>query len=112
MRHLLPSVSFALPLCALLVTAPLSALAQDAQDGAEAGEELAQRWCASCHLVTPDQLIASSDAPSFEAIAAESEGDYDWLGAFLADPHPQMPRISLARQQLRALSAYLASLRE
>lgn len=117
MRHLLPSVTFALLVFGLLVfgllvTAPLSALAQDGQDNAEAGEDLARRWCATCHLVAPDQLLASADAPSFAAIAAESEGKFDWLAVYLADPHPSMPRISLTRQQLRDLSAYLASLRE
>ena len=43
------------------------AMAQDVQ----AGRELAQRWCASCHLVAPGQTTATSDSvPSFMAIAA------------------------------------------
>ena len=28
-----------------------------------AGEIIAKRWCASCHLVAPDQTRASADAP-------------------------------------------------
>lgn len=94
----------------VLLAAPLPAAAQD--DGTAEGEEIARRWCASCHVVAPGQLLASADAPSFAAIAEGSTGNFDWLDAFLADPHPAMPRVSLTRQQLRDLSAYLASLRE
>ena len=109
---------------AVLAAAPLTALAQQAaaqqapaeqapgQVSPEQGEEIARRWCAGCHLVAPDQLLASTEAPAFAAIAAESEGDFGWLAPFLADPHPAMPRLSLSRQQIRDLGAYLAGLRE
>jgi len=113
MRRPLPSLALA-----LLALAPLPAPGQEAEDderalaSAAAGEEVARRWCAACHLVAPDQLLGSADAPSFAAIAEESEGDFDWLPAFLADPHPAMPRMSLSRQQLRDLAAHLRSLRE
>lgn len=107
----MPSLLRAATLAALAaLAAPLPAAAQD--DSAAAGEEIARRWCASCHVVADRQLLASADAPSFAAIAAESTSGFDWLAAFLADPHPAMPRLSLTRQQLRDLSAYLASLRE
>lgn len=94
---------------ALLVAAPLPALSQES---AEQGEIIAKRWCASCHVVAPGQLLAASDAPSFASIAESSEGDFDWLAAFLADPHPPMPAMSLTRQEIRDLGAYLASLRQ
>ncbi len=93
----------------LLAALPLPALAQDS---AGEGEQIAQRWCADCHLVSPDQRLASGDAPAFESIATNTEGDFLWLAAFLAEPHPAMPRMSLTRQQIRDLSAYLAGLRE
>ena len=128
MRHL--PRTFAL---AVLVAAPLTVPAQHLQAqrlqaqqaqapqapeqaSPERGEEVARRWCAGCHLVAPDQLLATTEAPSFVAIAeksaAESEGDFGWLALFLADPHPAMPRLSLSRQQIRDLGAYLASLPE
>lgn len=72
---------------------------------------MARRWCASCHLAAPDQFIASSDAPSFASIAQDGDSGFGWLAPFLADPHPAMPRMSLSRQELRDLSAYLQSLR-
>src|SRR4051812_10157323 len=33
------------------------------------GRDLAVRWCAGCHLISPDQKQASADVPSFGAIA-------------------------------------------
>ena len=104
MRHL--PIALAL---ALSAAAPLTTLSQET---AEEGEEVARRWCANCHLVAADQLLASGAAPTFSSIAAETEGDFDWLAPFLADPHPAMPRMSLSRQEIRALGAYLTSLRE
>lgn len=93
---------------ALVAAAPLPALAQES---AEEGEAVARRWCASCHLVAADQMLASSDAPSFASIAQGGDGGFGWLAPFLADPHPAMPRMSLSRQELRDLGAYLHSLR-
>ena len=101
MRHLTLAL-------ALVAAAPLPALAQQS---AEDGEVVARRWCASCHLVAEGQLVAQTDAPSFASIAEGSAGDFAWLAAFLADPHPAMPRLSLSRQELRDLGAYLDSLR-
>jgi len=48
-----------------LIAFPLCAFAADAAKG----EIIAKRWCAACHLVSPDQTQANSDAPSFAAIA-------------------------------------------
>lgn len=94
---------------ALLVAASVTAVSQES---IEQGEDVARRWCAGCHVVASGQLLASSDAPSFASIAAETEGDFGWLAPFLADPHPAMPRLSVSRQEIRALGAYLNSLRE
>ena len=104
MRHLPHAAALA-----ALLALPLPGLAQES---AERGARLAQRWCDGCHLVTPGQRLAVADAPSFPAIARETEGDFGWLAPFLADPHPAMPRMSLSRQQIRDLGAYLAALRE
>ena len=50
---------------AALVFATLPGYAADAAHGLD----LATRWCASCHLVTPDQQTANADAPPFATIA-------------------------------------------
>jgi mono/diheme cytochrome c family protein len=92
---------------ALIAALPLPALAAgDAQEG----KAIAERWCASCHLVSPDQTKALSDVPSFMSIAERSQGELGWLEAFLADPHPPMPNFSLTRQEIQDLVAYFASL--
>jgi mono/diheme cytochrome c family protein len=76
-----------------------------------AGQMLAERWCASCHLVTPEQTQASADVPSFRSIAEKSE-KLKWLEGFLLDPHPPMPNLSLTRQEIQDLMAYFESLKQ
>ena len=82
-----------------------------AAGNAERGQEIAERWCAACHLVSPEQERASADVPTFMSIAQGSQGDLGWLEAFLADPHPVMPDMSLTRQEIQDLVAYFDSLR-
>jgi mono/diheme cytochrome c family protein len=76
------------------------------------GAAIAARWCAECHLVAPDQRQAMAAAPSFAAIARDHASDMAALEAFLADrPHPPMTALSLTRQEIRDLIAYIGSLR-
>jgi mono/diheme cytochrome c family protein len=74
------------------------------------GEQLARRWCASCHVVASDQREASADAPPFSAIAHEPGFNAQRLAFFLLDPHPKMPNMSLTRIEAIDLAAYIASL--
>jgi cytochrome c2 len=74
------------------------------------GERLARRWCASCHVVAPNQTQASADVPAFSAIARRSTFDRDKLAFFLLDPHPKMPDMSLTRNEASDLADYIASL--
>ena len=94
-------------LYALAVLGPSAGSA--AGDGAR-GLEIAERWCAQCHLVSPKQEQTSADVPTFMSIAERSGGDLGWLQAFLADPHPPMPDLSLTRQEIQDLVAYIESL--
>jgi mono/diheme cytochrome c family protein len=72
------------------------------------GERIAQRWCATCHVVAENQKQASADAPSFFDIAKrKTNGD---LMSFLIDPHPKMPDMSLSRQEIADITAYIRSL--
>ena len=75
---------------------------------ADNGGRLAQRWCAACHLVTPDQG-ASTEAPPFSAIARRPGFDAGKVALFLLDPHPRMPDIGLTRSSAEDLAAYIAS---
>jgi hypothetical protein len=45
---------------------------EDAKADAARGRGLAEQWCSQCHGVRPSQPSANSEAPSFSAIAAET----------------------------------------
>ncbi len=75
------------------------------------GKVLAQRWCASCHLVAPEQKQASADVASFAAIGRDRRFDAPRLAFFLLDPHPKMPDMQLTRSEAQDLAAYIKSLR-
>jgi mono/diheme cytochrome c family protein len=96
-------------LVSLTVGAVLKSFPAFAADPAH-GEQLAQRWCASCHVVANDQRQASSDAPPFSSVARNPSFNADRLAFFLLDPHPKMPNMSLTRNEATDLAAYIASL--
>ena len=93
-------------LSAVAVTAlPGAADAADAKHGGE----IAQRWCASCHVVAPDQKSGSTQAPPFSAIAKRPRFDANRLAFFLLAPHPKMPDMGLSRNDAADLAAYIAA---
>jgi mono/diheme cytochrome c family protein len=86
---------------------------------ARAGQELAQKKCSPCHVITPSgQSQTHSGAPSFEEIAAGSKRTREALRAFLLSTnsnvsHPGgMPAPRLTEDQIDLIFAYLSSLRE
>jgi mono/diheme cytochrome c family protein len=74
------------------------------------GERLARQWCASCHVVAPDQKQASTDVPGFATIARTPGFDRNKMAFFLLDPHPKMPSMSLTRSEASDLADYIATL--
>ena len=87
---------------------PVCAFAQ----GPETGCALAERWCASCHII--DRAPATTTAnglPSFPAIAAKAATTKQSLDQFLSSEHTRMPDFSLGRYERNALSEYFLSLR-
>ena len=74
------------------------------------GLDLAKRWCASCHVVSPDQQRASSDAPPFATIARAPNFNTRQLAYFLLEPHPKMPDLPLSRSAADDIAAYIATL--
>jgi mono/diheme cytochrome c family protein len=83
------------------------AVAADAQKG----KDLAQRWCAECHLVASDQRQANADVASFVSLARRPDFSAAQLAFFLLDPHPKMPNLSLSRAEAGDLAAYIGSLK-
>ena len=74
------------------------------------GEVLARRWCATCHVVAPDQTRANADVKPFAAIARSPDFNRDKLAFFLLDPHPKMPSLTLTRREAIDLADYIGSL--
>jgi mono/diheme cytochrome c family protein len=74
------------------------------------GETLAKRWCASCHIVAPDQTRGADNAPPFASIAKRPGFHVDAVARFLMDPHPKMPDMQLGRREAADLGAYIGSL--
>jgi mono/diheme cytochrome c family protein len=77
------------------------------------GEQLARRWCATCHVVGLEERRTLADLPTpFASVAARPDFDVNRLAFFLLDPHPVMPNMSLTRAEASDLAAYIASLRK
>ena len=93
------------------VLVPLISLAvpsAHATGDSQAGHRLAEQWCNTCHIV--EESGAGPDtAPPFPVIARNRK-DRAWVRAWLAAPHPPMPNLSLTRQEIDDVVAYLDSL--
>jgi len=92
---------------AFTLTLTLPAFAADAMHG----EQLAHRWCAPCHVVSPNQRQTTGEAPPFASVAHRPGFDAARLSFFLLDPHPKMPDMGLSRSAAADLAAYIASLK-
>ncbi|WP_372423204.1 c-type cytochrome [Salinarimonas chemoclinalis] len=99
----------ALPALATVLLALSASGSAFARDAAE-GRAIAERWCASCHLVSPDQETAVDGVASFREVAARGPLEDGALETFLADPHPAMPDMALTREEISDLATYIESL--
>ena len=54
----------------------------------------------------------SDGAPAFKAVARERGMTRDRLRNWLADPHPPMPNLALARQDIEDLIDYIETLKK
>lgn len=90
-----------------ILAAPSSAWAANAANG----QRLAERWCASCHVVTSGQKHGSTQAPPFSEVAKKEHVDAPMLALFLLLPHPRMPDMALSRAEAADLAAYIVSLK-
>ena len=81
----------------------------EAAGNAQAGRQLVTRSCSSCHA-TETSGTATDNAPPFSAVAKTNRENPAWIRGWLMSPHPPMPNISLSRQQIDDIVAYLSSL--
>ena len=73
------------------------------------GSQLAQQWCAGCHVTggSPAGNLQQGP-PSFSTIAHSRTADQ--LRAFLSHPHGAMPDLSLTRSEINDLVGYIQTL--
>jgi mono/diheme cytochrome c family protein len=101
----------ALAVTAAMLFAASPAFAQQ-QPSARTGESLARQWCVSCHLVAADQRAPAPDtAPPFASIAARPTATPGALRTIIQMPYPRMPQITLSRDEVEHIIAYIVSLK-
>jgi mono/diheme cytochrome c family protein len=97
-------------LAGLAAAAILLAMPASAAGDADAGADVAMRWCSACHLIRP---LASGPVlqgpPTFQTMARERSPTM--LRTFLANPHAPMPPIELSRTDIENLLAYIEAQR-
>ena len=75
------------------------------------GRQLAQQWCANCHIVNNNTSGGERQgAPSFPAIV-RSAMTADQLRAFLSHPHGAMPDLAPTPSEIDDLIGYIETLR-
>ena len=104
MRHL--------PILALLMAATVVDSVPSIAADVNHGRQVARRWCLSCHLVAANQRQTTTEAPPFATIARKPDFDVNRLTAFLLNPYPRMPNMSLTRAEAADIAAYIGSLRK
>jgi len=93
---------------ALSFSCVFAGVASTASADAIQGEQIARRWCASCHVVSRDQAQGNTQAPTFSEIAKANTVDAAHIALFLLAPHPRMPDMNLSRSEAADLAAYIA----
>jgi cytochrome c len=84
--------------------------AEPTRADATKGSQLAQQWCASCHVISGSPARNVQEGPpSFPTIARARTADQ--LRAFLSHPHGAMPDLSLTRAEIDDLVGYIETLR-
>jgi mono/diheme cytochrome c family protein len=96
---------------ALAVLTSEMALAQSGPSDAQNGRVLAERFCATCHVVVPGAAGGRPDVPSFASIARTPHMTPERLAGAIVLPHPAMPGVALTRAELRDVIAYVTSLK-
>ena len=74
------------------------------------GSQLAQQWCANCHVTGSSRAgNVQEGPPSFPTVARTRTAGQ--LRAFLSHPHGAMPDLSLTRAEIDDLIGYIETLR-
>ncbi len=79
---------------------------------AEAGRDLAERFCSRCHAIGPEGRSPHDSAPPFSQIVARGnvQNLEEALGEGIIVGHPDMPQFQFSPRNVGELIAYLKSL--
>jgi mono/diheme cytochrome c family protein len=92
--------------------ATIPALAADDSIDVTSGRVLAEKWCAECHVPGSPSKGRLGIAPNFRAVANDPATTERSVRVFLRSPHPTMLDISLTREQIDDIVAYILSFKE
>lgn len=93
-------------------TKPLSPAAR--AESAAKGLTIAEKWCAECHRVKPEQRAVARpnmNAPAFADVAARPEVDQGYLARFMEVQHLPMTTFRLYSDEKADVVAYILSLK-
>ena len=90
-----------------LAIAAASALARTVPADPARGRNLAERWCARCHVIGADGP-GRDIGPSFPQIARTRSDE--GLKAWVSEPHPPMPDLDLSGRTVEDIAAYIRTL--
>ncbi|MGE0667831.1 MAG: cytochrome c [Sphingomonadales bacterium] len=83
----------------------------DTYPAAEKGADLARMWCSACHVTGTGEPEQGLDAaPPFASLAPTVTANPDHYRTFLTRPHGSMREITLSRDEIDAVLAYISSL--
>lgn len=109
------ALAIALTCAAGSVTAEEQALPPEATPYpvVEKGADLAEIWCSACHVTGTGPAQSGMDnAPAFSKLAPAVVAAPSHYRTFLTKPHGPMREITLSRDEIDALLAYIQSLNE
>lgn len=92
-----------------------SAVQAQIHPDAKTGHQIASKLCSGCHIVDTAAAAGKTmpaDVPTFEEIAGQPDQSAEKIAGRIVIPHPPMPTISLTREEIGDVSAYIMSLRK
>jgi mono/diheme cytochrome c family protein len=92
----------------LLTHSSFAETAMPPKPNPEKGRALAERVCATCHVIskTADSPLAA-DVPSFYAIANKPGQSMEMIAGRIVIPHPPMPAVALTREEIINVVTYI-----
>ncbi len=94
-----------------LITMSTGRSAEELLGDPDAGRQLAETVCATCHVIAPSHMPTTDiDAPAFPDLAIEPRVTALSLRVFLQTPHERMPDLHLDPDETDNIIAYILSL--